>query len=86
MAKTVTVELSEETYETLRDRASREGLSVEQWIEREAGDHEQISASELLDILTRLPRIDLGGLTGADLVHEGRDERTDQILDAIARR
>lgn len=84
MAKTVMIEVSEDAYETLRDRAAREGLSVEEWIEREAAGAEQISAEELLAIL---PVIDLGGgVTGADLVREGREERTDQIIDAITRR
>lgn len=86
MAKTVTIEVSEGTYETLRDRAAREGLSVEEWIEREAESDGQISASELLQRLGRLPAVDLGGLTGADLVRETREDRTDQLLDAIRRR
>jgi post-segregation antitoxin (ccd killing protein) len=86
MAKTV--EIPDELHEVLDSRAQKEGLSVSALVRRELEKQliDEISPDELLERLRKIPPLDLGNLTSADIIREGREERTDQILDAISRR
>ena len=43
----------------------------------------EMTPDELLARLRRIPPVDLANRSTADLVREGREERTDQILAAI---
>ena len=41
-----------------------------------------IGVEELLERLNRIGPVDLGNITAADVIREGREERADQIIDA----
>ena len=86
MAKTV--EIPDRLHDVLSARAQMEGLSVSDLVSRELEKQvtTELSPDELLERLRRIPPLDLGNLTTADLIREAREERTDQILDAISRR
>jgi hypothetical protein len=45
---------------------------------------DEMTPDELLARLHRIPSVDLANLSAADLIREGREERTDQILDTIS--
>lgn len=83
-----TVEIPDHLHEALVSRARMEGVSVTELVSRELEKQvtQELSPDELLERLRRIPPLDLGNLTSADLIREGREERTDQILDAISRR
>ena len=79
---TVILEIPEERHEELKRRAAAEGLSVSELLMRESERiAPRISQKELFERLKSLPRIDLG-MSGADLVREAREERT-QYLDEL---
>ena len=86
MAKTV--EIPDELHEAVEKRAREEGVSVAQFISRELEKRTRVGLTpdELRDRLRQIPPLDLGNLTAADLIREGREERTDQILNAISDR
>jgi plasmid stability protein len=89
MAKTLEIEnVPDATHEALVARAEQDGLSVSAYVLREL--QKQVAAEtksdELLARIRRLPRVDLGDLTAADLIREGREERIDQVIDAVGRR
>ncbi len=63
--------------DSLRRRAARKGVSMSQYvIEQLRADLERPTLDEWLDELHALPKIDLEalGLSGAQLVREGRQE------------
>lgn len=61
--------------DNLRRRAARKGVSMSQYVvQKLRADLERPSLDEWLDDLRTLRPVDLGGLTGADLVREGREE------------
>lgn len=61
--------------DSLRRRAARKGVSMSQYVvEKLRADLARPSLDEWLDDLRTLRPVDLGGLTGADLVREGREE------------
>ena len=78
----------EELHDALTARAQQEGVSVSELVLRELEKQvvPGIEPEELLARLQRLPRVDMGDLTAADLVREGREERVNRIIDAVARR
>lgn len=85
MAKTV--EIPDELHDALVARAQKEGLSLSDLVSRALETQTTyLSPDELFERLQRIPPLDLGNLTTADLIREGREERPDQILDAISRR
>ncbi|HEX8408672.1 MAG TPA: hypothetical protein VF883_07405 [Thermoanaerobaculia bacterium] len=86
MAKTV--EISDELHEALEARAREQGLPVSQFVLRELQKQVTpiLTADALLERLRQIPPLDLGNLTAADIIREGREERTNQIIDAITRR
>ncbi len=86
MAKTV--EIPDQLHDALIERARKEGVSVSDLVARELEKQvtTALSPDELLERLQRIPPLDLGNLTSADIIREGREERTDQILDAISGR
>jgi hypothetical protein len=89
MAKTIELPaVSDELHAALSERAEKEGVSIAELILR--GLEKQVSSEmtpdELLARLRRIRPVDLGNLSTADLIREGREERTDQILDALSRR
>ena len=89
MAKTLEItSVPDELHDALVERARAEGVSISELVVREIEKHvvPEMSPDGLLERLRRIPPVDLGSLTAADLVHEGREERTDQILDALRRR
>ena len=89
MPRTLQVsDVPDELHEALESQARVEGVSVSELVVRQLEKQvaKGISADELLERLQRLPKVDFGGLTAAELIREGREERTDQILDAIGRR
>ncbi|HEY0156961.1 MAG TPA: hypothetical protein VGF28_06670 [Thermoanaerobaculia bacterium] len=72
MAKTIELSaVPDELHDALAARAGKEGISI---------------PDELLARLRRIPPLDLANLTSAHVVREGREERTDNILDAVRRR
>ena len=89
MARTLEVrDVPDELHDALESRARREGVTVSELVVRQLETQvaRGISPDELLGRLQRLPQVDFGELTAAELIREGREERTDQILDAISRR
>lgn len=89
MAKTLEIrDVPDEVHEALAAQAAEEGLSVSAYALRELRKQVvgTIDADELLARLQSLPRIDLVDVTAADLVRQGREDRTFQIIDAISRR
>jgi hypothetical protein len=73
MAKTLEIHgVSDALYQAITERAEQAGLSVSAYVLRE------------LVRIHRIPRADLGKFQVADLIREGREERTDQILDSIS--
>ncbi|HEX2212904.1 MAG TPA: hypothetical protein VHH12_05525 [Mycobacterium sp.] len=86
MAKTV--EIPDELHDALEARPRAEGVSVSQFVARELEKKTRVALTpdELLERLRQIPPLDLGNLTAADIIREAREERTDQILDAISRR
>jgi hypothetical protein len=73
MAKTLQIEnVSDALHQAITERAEQDGLSVLAYVLRE------------LVRIHRVPRVDLGEFQVADLIREGREERTDQILDSIS--
>ena len=86
MAKTV--EIPDELHEAVERRAREEGVSVAQFVSRELEKRTRVALTpdELLERLRQIAPLDLGNLTAADLIREGREERTDQILNAISDR
>lgn len=86
MAKTV--EIPDELHDALEMKASEQGLSVSQFVscELEKQVTPMLTPDALLARLREIPPLDLGNLTAADIIREGREERTDQIIDAITRR
>ena len=64
-------------------------MAMAKTLERTERDQEVTKTTdpdELLARLQRLPRVELGNLTAADVIREAREERTDQIIDAVSRR
>ncbi len=89
MAKTIEISaVPDELRDALLARAEKQGLSVSELVLRELEKQvsREMTPDELLERLRRIPPLDLANLTTADLIREGREERTDQILDAISRR
>ena len=89
VAKTLEIrDVPDEVHEALAAQAAEEGLSVSAYALRELRKQVvgTIDADELLARLQSLPRIDLVDVTAADLVRQGREDRTFQIIDAISRR
>lgn len=88
MAKTLAISVPDEVHDALSARALKEGLPVEALVAREIEKQvtDEISPEELLERLRRIGTLDLGNLTIADVIREGREERGDQIIDAISRR
>jgi hypothetical protein len=89
MSRTLHVtDVPDKLHEALESRARQDGVSVSELIVRQLQEQAStpISADELLERLQRLPNVEWDGLTAAELIREGREERTDQILDAISRR
>jgi hypothetical protein len=87
MAKTVEIELPDDVYDAVEAQARSGGLSVAEYlVHRAAGLTRKTSVEALRARLRAIPPVDLGQLTAADLIREGREERTDEILDAIGRR
>jgi len=89
MAKTLEIEnVPDALHEALVARAEQDGLSVSAYVLRELQKPvvAEIQPDDLLARLQRLPRVDLGGLTAADLIREGREERMEQVIDAVSRR
>jgi hypothetical protein len=88
MAKTLAINLPDDVHEALTERAHKEGISIETFLAREIGGEisDPIGSDELRKRLNRIGPVDLGNLTAADVIREGREERADQIIDAISRR
>lgn len=89
MAKTLEIEnVPDAVHLALTTRAKQEGLSISAYVLRELQSKAtgEISPDELLARLRLIPPVDLGKLAAADLVREGREERTDRVIDAIGRR
>jgi hypothetical protein len=86
MAKTIEIpNVPDELHDAVAARAQREGLSIADYLLQEMRRiATTTSPDEIWEILERIPPLDLGNLTAADLIREGREERTDQILDAIS--
>lgn len=81
------IEVPDELYEALQASADHEGLSLPDYLARDVDEPlNPLSPEELLQRLSRIPPLDLGNLTAADIIREGREERTDQIIDALSRR
>ncbi|HEX6085926.1 MAG TPA: hypothetical protein VF266_15445 [Thermoanaerobaculia bacterium] len=83
-----TVEIPDELHEVLEERARRDGVTVSEFVATELQKQLRttLTPAQLRERLRQVPPLDLGNLTTADLIREGREERTDQILDAITRR
>ena len=83
-----TVEIPDELHEALEERARRDGVTVAQLVAAELQKQLRtaLTPAQLRDRLRQVPPLDLGNLTTADLIREGREERADQIIDAITRR
>jgi hypothetical protein len=87
MAKTVQLDLPDDVYDAVAAEARSGGLSVAEYlVHRAEGLTRKTSVDALRARLRAIPPVDLGQLTAADLVREGREERIDEILDAITRR
>ena len=83
-----TVEIPDSLHDALAVRAEKEGVPLTDLVARELQKQvtAELTPEELLARLQRIPPLDLGNLTSADLIREEREARTDQILDAISRR
>lgn len=57
--------------EEILDGAAAEGVSLTDYIERHFG---LPPIDEVIEHIRSRPPVDLGGMTGADLVREGREE------------
>jgi len=79
MAKTV--EIPDELHEELVARALKEGLSLADYLVRELESAEHpVVTGELLERIRSRPAIDLG-ITAAELIREGREERDRELTD-----
>lgn len=79
MAKTV--EIPDELHDALAERAEEEGLSVSAYITRELGNADHTMAmARLLERIRRREPVDLG-ISAADLIREGREERVRELTD-----
>jgi hypothetical protein len=81
MAKTIEIpNVPDDMHEALVSRAEEAGLSVADFVLRELSAVTMKPSAEALRARLRgRTRIDLGPSGAADLVREGRDERTQQI-------
>ena len=79
-----TIEVPDDLYAALKTHAAETGVSLDDYVIGPSPN--RASIEELLELLKRIPPVDLGDQTIADIIREGREERTDQILDAITRR
>jgi len=89
MAKTIEIPaVPDELHDALSARAEKEGVSIAELILRglEKQVSNEMTPDELLARLRRIPPVKLTDVSTADLIREGREERTDQILDAGSRR
>lgn len=91
MAKTLEItSVPDELHDALVTRAAKEGVSVSELVVRELEKHvevtKELSPDELLERLRRIPPVHLTDTTIVDLIREGREERTDQILNVLGRR
>ncbi len=79
-----TIEVPDDLYAALKMHAAEAGVSLDDYVI--GPSTKRPSVEELLELIKRIPPVDLGNQTIADIIREGREERTDQILDAITRR
>lgn len=80
MAKTV--EIPDELHEALEARARVRGISLNEYIahELDAQAGGKGAVADLLDRIRSRPPVDLG-ISAADLIREGREERDRQLTD-----
>ncbi|HYI11079.1 MAG TPA: hypothetical protein VEK57_18625 [Thermoanaerobaculia bacterium] len=86
MAKTLEItSIPDELHDALVARAEKAGVSVSELVVRELVNQDpgKMSPDELQKRLRQIPPVDLGDTTIVDLINEGREERTDQILGSI---
>ncbi len=76
------------THDALRARAKRDGISMREYVLRliEADIGERDTVEEMRARFRNGPRLAPGAPSGAELVRQGREEREQQIMDAILRR
>lgn len=80
MAKTV--EIPDELHEALEMRARARGISLNEYIahELDSRSNGKRAVADLLERIRSRPPVDLG-VSAADLIREGREERARQLTD-----
>ena len=89
MSKTLEItSVPDELHDALVARAAKAGVSISELVVCEWEKHvaKEMSPDELLERLRRIPPVNLTDTTVVELIREGREERTDQILAALSRR
>ena len=76
------VEIPEELYEALTERAAREGVSLVELVSRELTivEENERAKDALLDRIRHRPPVALG-ISAAELIREGREEREQQLTE-----
>lgn len=80
MAKTV--EIPDELHDALADRAQKEGVTLPAFVERELRELVESGRAKdaLLERIRSRSAVDLG-ISAADLIREGREERDRELSD-----